>query len=72
MMATLSRSKGQEFLSHSQNGMMFEAVGDRVASLEIAAFVGTAAILLTVAAGAAVAPALRILRMDPARTLRDE
>ena len=28
--------------------------------------------LLTVAAGAALAPALRILRIDPARTLRDE
>jgi ABC-type antimicrobial peptide transport system permease subunit len=35
-------------------------------------FAGTAAILMAVAAGAAVAPALRILRIDPARTLRDE
>lgn len=39
---------------------------------DTATFVGTAAILLAVAAGAAVAPALRILRIDPARTLRDE
>jgi predicted permease len=35
-------------------------------------FVGTAAILLAVAGVAALAPALRILRIDPARTLRDE
>jgi hypothetical protein len=39
---------------------------------DITTFVGTAAILLAVAAGAALAPALRILRIDPARTLRDE
>jgi ABC-type lipoprotein release transport system permease subunit len=32
----------------------------------------TAAILLVVAALASLAPALRILRMDPAETLRNE
>jgi putative ABC transport system permease protein len=37
-----------------------------------ATFAGTAAILLAVAGVAALAPALRILRIDPARTLRDE
>jgi ABC-type antimicrobial peptide transport system permease subunit len=37
-----------------------------------ATFAATAAILLAVAAIAALAPALRILRIDPARTLRDE
>jgi ABC-type antimicrobial peptide transport system permease subunit len=35
-------------------------------------FVTTAALLLAVAAGASLAPALRILRLDPARTLRSE
>lgn len=35
-------------------------------------FVATAAILLVVAALASLAPALRILRMDPAETLRNE
>jgi ABC-type antimicrobial peptide transport system permease subunit len=35
-------------------------------------FVATAAILLVVAALASLAPALRILRMDPAKTLRSE
>jgi predicted permease len=35
-------------------------------------FVSTAGILLAVAALASLAPALRILRMDPAETLRDE
>jgi putative ABC transport system permease protein len=29
MMATLARSKGQEFLNTSQNGAMFEAVRER-------------------------------------------
>lgn len=37
-----------------------------------ATFAGTAAILLAVAGFAALTPALRILRIDPARTLRDE
>jgi ABC-type antimicrobial peptide transport system permease subunit len=35
-------------------------------------FAGTAAILLAVAAAAAIVPALRILRIDPAQTLRGE
>jgi ABC-type lipoprotein release transport system permease subunit len=35
-------------------------------------FAGTAGVLLAVAAVAAIAPSLRILRIDPARTLRDE
>ena len=35
-------------------------------------FVSTAAVLLAVAALASLAPALRILRLDPARTLRSE
>lgn len=35
-------------------------------------FAGTAAILLAVAGVAALAPALRVFRIDPARTLRDE
>jgi hypothetical protein len=43
-----------------------------VKSTDTATFVGTAGILLAVAAGAALAPALRILRIDPARTLRSE
>ena len=37
-----------------------------------ATFVVTAAILLAVALGASLTPAARILRIDPARTLRDE
>ena len=37
-----------------------------------ATFAATAAILLLVAALASLAPALRILRMDPAETLRSE
>jgi ABC-type lipoprotein release transport system permease subunit len=32
----------------------------------------TAAVLLVVACGASLMPALRILRMDPAETLRSE
>jgi ABC-type lipoprotein release transport system permease subunit len=35
-------------------------------------FAATAAILLAVAVLASLAPALRILRMDPAETLRSE
>jgi ABC-type lipoprotein release transport system permease subunit len=35
-------------------------------------FVATAGILLLVAVAASVIPALRILRLDPAQTLRDE
>jgi ABC-type lipoprotein release transport system permease subunit len=35
-------------------------------------FAATAGILLAVAALATLAPALRILRMDPAETLRNE
>jgi ABC-type antimicrobial peptide transport system permease subunit len=37
-----------------------------------ATFVTMAAVLLSVAALASLAPALRILRMDPAQTLRSE
>ena len=43
-----------------------------VKTTDTATFVGTSAILLAVAAGAALAPALRILKIDPARTLRGE
>jgi ABC-type lipoprotein release transport system permease subunit len=35
-------------------------------------FAATAALLLLVAAAASLAPALRVLRLDPARTLRNE
>jgi predicted permease len=44
MMTTLARSKGQEFLNTSQNGAMFEAVRDRVPSLEIAAWSGVSGV----------------------------
>jgi len=43
-----------------------------VRATDPATFVATAAILLLVAAAASLIPALRILRLDPARTLRSE
>ena len=43
-----------------------------VRATDSATFAAAAGILLLVAAIAAVTPSLRILRIDPARTLRDE
>jgi putative ABC transport system permease protein len=43
-----------------------------VRATDPATFAATAGILLVVAALASLAPALRILRMDPAETLRNE
>lgn len=43
-----------------------------IRSTDPATFAGTSGILLAVAALAALVPALRVLRIDPARTLRDE
>ena len=43
-----------------------------VRAVDVPAFVFSAAFLLIVALAAALAPAARVLRLDPAQTLRDE
>jgi ABC-type antimicrobial peptide transport system permease subunit len=53
-------------------GQLLESLLWGVRSADQATFVGVTAILVTVAAVASLLPSLRIARLDPARTLRDE
>ena len=59
-------------LTRALAGLIVAALNLEVQATDTATFVATAAILLGVAVLASLVPALRILRLDPAQTLRED